>query len=160
MPHNLPLRWCVWKCRDKPGICLHNLPALQGLVAYHTTLSVIQVVQCSVFTTVKEHPHRNNCWEYDPCWQELFWPQTPRKSSPTVMSTTHETPCTVHETILCIFKTNRKETLQKRHKTAVTSTLLYGCENWSLMKLHVGSETAEMTYLRPEVNRKICIIWL
>jgi hypothetical protein len=64
------------------------------------------------------------------------------------MSTTHETPCTVHETILCIFKTNHKETLQKSYKTAVTSTLLYGCENWSLNKLHVGSETAEMTYLR------------
>ena len=77
-----------------------------------------------------------------------YFDHTPRKSSPTVMSTTHETPCTVHETILCIFKTNHKETLQKRYKTAVTSTLLYGCENWSLMKLHVGSETAEMTYLR------------
>ena len=64
------------------------------------------------------------------------------------MSTTHETPFTVHETILCTFKTNHKETLQKRYKTALTSTLLYGCENWSLMKLHVGTETAEMTYLR------------
>jgi len=64
------------------------------------------------------------------------------------MSTTHETPCTVHETILCTFKTNHKETLQKRYKTAVTSTLLYGCKNWSLMKLHVGSETAGMIYLR------------
>ena len=40
------------------------------------------------------------------------------------------------------------ETLKKRYKTAVTSTLLYGCENWSLMKLQVGSETEEMTYLR------------
>jgi hypothetical protein len=64
------------------------------------------------------------------------------------MSTIHETSCTVYETILCTFKTNHKETLQKSYKTAVTSTLLYGCENWSLMKLHVGSKTAGMTYLR------------
>jgi hypothetical protein len=64
------------------------------------------------------------------------------------MSTTHETPCTVYETILCTFKTNHKETSQKRYKTAVTSTLLYESENRSLMKLHVGSKTAGMTYLK------------
>jgi hypothetical protein len=28
----------------------------------------------------------------------------------------------------------------------MTSTLLYGYENWALIKLHVESETAEMTY--------------
>lgn len=150
--HTLPLVntvcVCVWKYRDNPGICLHHLPAVQGLVAHHTTLWVIQVVHCSVFTTVKEHPHHYNCWEYDPCCQEIFWSQTPRKSSPTVMSTTHETPCMVYETIWCRFKTNKKEILQKWYKTTVATTFLYGCENWSLMKLHVGSDTVEMKYLR------------